>query len=137
MGWGRNSLGKQRDEGRPSSANRVVVVMVLLVDLTHTRPSSLQQLPTCLSFSLHLGPSKKSFTDESGEQQQYHGQVGSMAAAEKRRERREREREREKEEYYCGSTYCAVPAPLSSFTARAFWWGACHRAHLKWGRTLE
>jgi hypothetical protein len=144
VGWRRNSLGKRRDEGRPSSPNRVVVVMVLLVDLTHTRPSSLQQLPTCLSFSfsfsLHLGPSKKSFTDESGEQQQHHGQVGSMAAAEKR------EREREKEEYNCGSTYCAVPAPLSSFTARAFWWGACNRAHLKlgedfgvgqWGPTLS
>jgi hypothetical protein len=59
-----------------------------------------------------------------------------MAAAEKRRER-ERERERKGREYYCRSTYCAVPAPLSSFTARAFWWGACHRAHLKWERTLE
>jgi hypothetical protein len=89
--------------------------MVLLVDLTHTRPSSLQQLPTCLSFSfsfsLYLGPSKKSFTDESGEQQQHHGQVGSMAAAERRKER-EREREKRKSTPVVPLTaQCPPPSP--------------------------
>ncbi len=127
MGWGRNSLGKQRDEGRPSSPNRVVVVMLLLVDLTHTRPSSLQQLPTCLSFlSLFLSPSgalqKELYRREwrAAAAASWASGVHGSSRQERRGERkRERERERERRKSTTVDPLTAQCPPPSPHLLRA------------------
>jgi len=123
VGWRRNSLGKQRDEGRPSSPNRVVVVMVLLVDLTHTRP---QLAPTsCLLASLSLslslsiwGPPKRALqTRVASSSSSIMGEWGPWQ--QQRREERERGREREKEESTTVDPLTAQCPPPSPHLLRA------------------
>ncbi len=116
MVWRRNSLGKQRDEGRPSSPNRVVVVMVLLVDLTHTRPSS---LPPVAYLPLFLSPSGA--LQKELYRREWRAAAASWASGVhgSSREEKRREREREKEESTTVDPLTAQCPPPSPHLLRA------------------